>query len=118
MILKDNFKFQNKNRLLSPNQYRFVFSNNPDKVFGKYLIILAKKNLLDYARLGLAISKKHVKKAVKRNQIKRVIRESFRHNLNVLKGLDVVVLSKNHIDSLAKDELRKSLDALWVKLQS
>jgi ribonuclease P protein component len=47
------------------------------------------------ARLGLVVSKKHLKRAVDRNRFKRVVRESFRHHQEQLKGLDIVVLARN-----------------------
>ena len=44
--------------------------------------------------MGLAISKKNISTAVRRNKIKRTIRESFRHHKNILKDVDVVVTNK------------------------
>jgi ribonuclease P protein component len=39
-----------------------------------------KPNGLGYARLGLIVSKKFERHAVKRNRIKRILRETFRRN--------------------------------------
>ncbi|RMH18288.1 MAG: ribonuclease P protein component [Gammaproteobacteria bacterium] len=50
------------------------------------------KNNLGYARLGLAISKRFNPSSVQRNRIKRIIRESFRKQLNPLRSLDLVVM--------------------------
>lgn len=46
------------------------------------------------ARLGLVVGKKHLKKAVDRNRFKRLVRESFRHHQEQLKGLDIIVLAR------------------------
>ena len=42
--------------------------------------VLCRCNNSDLARLGLAISKKHCRRAVGRNRIKRIVRESFRQH--------------------------------------
>ncbi|MDX1507243.1 MAG: ribonuclease P protein component, partial [Woeseiaceae bacterium] len=44
-----------------------------------WFTVLSRDNELACARLGLAISKKHCKKATARNRLKRIVRESFRH---------------------------------------
>lgn len=45
-------------------------------------------------RLGIVVAKRNVKLAVKRNKLKRMIRESFRLQQQLLMGLDVVVVVK------------------------
>ena len=56
------------------------------------LLVYCGPNGLEYARLGLSVSKK-VGKAVARNRWKRRIREAFRLNQQKLPaGLDVVVI--------------------------
>ncbi|MFL2555778.1 MAG: ribonuclease P protein component [Gammaproteobacteria bacterium] len=70
----------------------------------RIVFIFVKKNGTDIARLGLAISKKYIKKSVDRNRIKRIVRESFRLQKKNLKGIDVVVLLKR---KLIKDALKK-----------
>lgn len=102
---------------MSAKDYSPVFSNGY-KVEDRYLLILAKPNNRDYARLGLAISKKKVKLAVGRNRIKRIIRESFRHNHEVIKGLDIVVIAGRDIAQLTREQLRQNLDEKWQKLRN
>lgn len=69
------------------------------------------------ARLGLVISRKHVKTAVKRNLIKRLIRESFRSNKQRLPSLDIVVIGRKGVGDKANEELRKSLENHWKKIE-
>ena len=78
--------------------------------------MLARSNQLDNARLGLAIAKKHVKLAVDRNRIKRVIRESFRYNRQQISGLDLVVLGRAGTASLTNKQLFSSLESHWKRL--
>lgn len=65
---------------------------NPIRSSSYSLTVLARSNELGLARLGVIIAKKHVKKAVLRNRIRRIIRESFRHQQRELLGLDLIVL--------------------------
>ncbi len=69
------------------------------------------------ARLGLAIAKKHVRRAVGRNRIKRLARESFRRQQDTLKGLDIVVLAKPGIEKADNPTLFASLQQHWKRLQ-
>jgi ribonuclease P protein component len=61
----------------------------------------------------LAVSKKNVRRAVDRNRIKRVIRESFRHNRQALEGLDIVVLGRRGMDKRTNRVLFDSLSKHW-----
>jgi ribonuclease P protein component len=65
----------------------------------------------------LAIAKKFVKTAVKRNQIKRQIRESMRLHLSEIGGFDVVLLVRPGIAKADKREIRKTIDHMWSKLK-
>jgi len=64
----------------------------------------------------MAIAKKKAKRAVDRNRIKRIIRESFRENQHLLAGLDIVVLNKPDAASANNRQLRASIDAIWLEL--
>lgn len=107
--------FSRSARLLSPADFKRVFSR-ACKVGGRYLTVLARPNDLGHPRLGLAISRKHVKRAVGRNRIKRQIRESFRYHQDIIGGFDVVVLGKPGVDRLERHELRTVINACWQEL--
>lgn len=78
--------------------------------------MLAIKNQLEHPRLGLAIAKKNSKRAVDRNKIKRVTRESFRLQQHELSALDIVVLARRDAANASSSQLTKSLEKHWVKL--
>jgi ribonuclease P protein component len=61
----------------------------------------------------MIISKRAVRSAVRRNRLKRLVRESFRGSMDVLPAMDVVIQLTG--DS-ADDELRTALSELWVQL--
>lgn len=107
-------------RLLTPADFKQVFDSAELRVSSKELLILARINRFDHPRLGLVIAKKHVRRAVQRNRIKRVIRESFRHRQAALlgaQGIDTIVLARGGIDKLNNPELQHLLDGLWHQLQ-
>lgn len=67
-------------------------------------------------RLGIIIARKHVRRAVDRNRIKRLVRESFRHRQDRIPSLDVIVLARPGIGTLDNQQLYQQLDRLWGKL--
>ena len=99
-------------RLLSPKDYKPVFDNSRYKVSTKQFLLLATASQAKRPRLGLVIAKKHVSKAVQRNRLKRVLRESFRLRQSEIPLIDIVVLARKDADKLAPIELRKMIDRL------
>ena len=93
--LAKSFRFCNKLRCSRDFATVFLSQNRSNDKFFLFLVADNNKNV---ARLGLAVPKKNVSKAVDRNCIKRLIRESFRLRKNRLEGKDVVVFVKKQFD--------------------
>ncbi|CAJ2376982.1 MAG: ribonuclease P protein component [Gammaproteobacteria bacterium] len=74
-------------------------------------------NELGHARIGLAVSRRVSKKAVERNRLKRVMRESFRFHLRALGAADYVVVAKAGAAAQPNGALRDELRRLWGKAQ-
>jgi ribonuclease P protein component len=87
----DNFRFGRDQRLLKAVEFKYVFAK-PVKVSNKHVSFLSRKNGLSHSRLGLAIAKRQIRRAVDRNRLKRLIRECFRHNHESLAGFDIIAL--------------------------
>ena len=83
-------------RLLSAKDYERVFQR-AQKSSGKAFTVLARPGGQAGARLGLAIARKQIRRAVARNRIKRLVRESFRRHQDLLSGLDVVVIGRSEL---------------------
>lgn len=69
------------------------------------------------ARLGLAVSRKVSKRAVVRNRIKRVVRDSFRHHRDKLPVIDLLVIAKAAAADAERAQLRRELESLWPRIK-
>jgi ribonuclease P protein component len=75
-------------------------------------------NELATARLGMAIAARTVGKAVSRNRLRRIIRESFRCVREDLPSVDIIVGARAAARDASASELRTSLERLWNKVLS
>jgi ribonuclease P protein component len=114
-VAAETAHFQKHQRLSRPTEFQRVFKTrvrSSDSLF----LVLASENGLPYSRLGLAVSKEKLRKAVARNSVKRLVRESFRLNAGLLTGLDLVVLPQKKLDITNRQVLRDSLRQHWTKV--
>ena len=97
-----------KNRLKKKKQFKKVFTDG--KSFkNEFLVLKINKNGLDYNRFGFIVSKKVSKKAVKRNQVKRRLREIVKKEMTKIKqGFDVILISLAGIEEKNFQEMQKS----------
>ena len=79
--------------------------------------MLARSNERDVARLGLTISRRVAKRAVDRNRLKRLARESFRAQ-RALPAFDFVVVAKPGAEQSDREALRASLDRHFERLRA
>lgn len=107
--------FPRSRRLLKPDEYRRVFNDGRRSIDALFLV-LAHPNDMPFARLGLAVSKKYSRLAVKRNRIKRLVRESFRHHQEQLVGLDLVVVTRQGIGRADNGRCFDSLHRHWQRI--
>ncbi len=114
-MIEPDFSFPPQLRIKKPAEYKKVFAK-PVKSSDQFFTLLAIKNDYDHPRLGLAIAKKNVKKAVHRNVIKRTVRENFRKQQQFLGSIDIVVLARKEAVEAPLEQLRKSLEKHWLKL--
>jgi len=107
-------RFTINNRLLDAAAFGRVFdkaTRSRDQLF----TVLCRRNQTSIGRLGLAISKKHCRRATERNRIKRIIRESFRQQQALLSGLDVVVINQPGATTASRQDITDSLDKHWLR---
>jgi len=102
-------------RLSKPDQYRRVFDRPEYKVSSEAFLLLATPGAAQSSRLGVVVAKKNIRLAVRRNRIKRLVREHFRqHPFD--EAIDLVVLARSGADHLDNPRLWQDLDQLWNAL--
>ena len=82
-------------RITKAREYAHIFKQGVHS-HGKFWQIISIPSENKNSSLGLAISKKIHKRAVDRNLLKRLARETFRLNQDNLKSVDLVVMTKNY----------------------
>lgn len=110
-----NKAFTREMRLLSSEEYDQVFKK-PQRAGGKGMLILVRPNELDHPRLGLIVPKKVLKRAVWRNRVKRIARETFRLSQDSLPNVDIVFLAKPPIGDLSNREISSTFKWLLIKI--
>ena len=110
-------RFPRSARLLTAAEYAGVFRKNR-RFSDRYWTVLFRSDAPGQARLGLAIAKKRAKRAVDRNRIKRVARESFRFHQQQLYGCELVIMNRDDAGKVDAPTLRSSLDTLMNQLSS
>ena len=112
------YSFRPAHRLRLPREFSAVYDAKVRESRGP-LTVYALPNELGHPRLGMSVGRK-VGTAVRRNRIRRLIRESFRllqHDLPQGRGYDLVVVVRPH-EPLILAEYQKMLLAMLVRLHN
>ena len=100
-------------RLLSADQYRDIFKSGRSLRRDSPVRVRILENSGNSARIGVIVPKKGNRLAVRRNRIKRLVRDYFRLTRTHLKSVDIIV----HVTGAVADEdlmriLRQSMKSL------
>ena len=108
--------FPRESRLTKPAEFKRVF-NRPTVSSDRWFKVLGRRDSGERARLGMAVSRQVDKRAVGRNRLKRVIRESFRQRFAGRgPAVDFVVLPRAESATICNRQLFRSLDKHWARL--
>nr|WP_242469397.1 ribonuclease P protein component [Rhabdochromatium marinum] len=109
--------------MLNSSEFARVFARgvrSADAYFVVIGVVDTRRNDIDMqqSRLGLAISRKVAPRAVDRNRIKRIVRESFRlaQAQWTDRHIDFVVMARRATASTGNHALFHSLQRHWLRL--
>lgn len=112
-----NHSFLKADRILKRNEF-IQLSKTGRKLHNEYFIVLYGPGQYDRSRLGITVTRK-VGKAVKRNRIKRLIREYFRLNRHLLSGeWDINVIAKKEAADLSSEKIFESLCNIFERISN
>jgi ribonuclease P protein component len=105
------YKFPKNEHLKKKWEFLRVYSGN-EKYTGSFLVLYLLKNQPD-RKAGIIVPKK-TGNAVRRNRIKRLIREAYRLNKNSLpSSIHLVIYAKPNIDISTYSEVEQELLTLY-----
>ena len=105
--------FPRSHRLLKADEFTAVLRQSDVNKSAGPLRMRARKNRMRDARLGLVVGKKGNRTAVRRNRIKRLVRDSFRQRSGTLSGYDIVIQVFAEIED---ERLKRSLEKMFTEL--
>ena len=109
--------FTSKQKLTKAIEFNRVF-NKPFVSSDACFKVLARVNEGELSRLGMAVSRQIDKRAVGRNRIKRIVRESFRLQYSQCGTcLDIVILPRREAATMCNEKLFDSLKRHWARLE-
>jgi ribonuclease P protein component len=106
-----DFSFGKEFRLLKPKDFQYLKkgASRIDTPFLRFYFKSSQIRDLAHARLGLSISKKSGN-AVRRNLIKRRVREVFRTEFFRSSSLDILVIASPRLKGLNSVDFKSALD--------
>jgi ribonuclease P protein component len=105
--------FSRLRRLLKGREFDAVFADSR-RSSDRYFAVLYRPGSTPAARLGFAIARQRIKLATARNRLRRIVRESFRHQR--LPPVDIVVLARDDAGTATNQELLASLTRHWARI--
>ncbi|WP_090570137.1 ribonuclease P protein component [Nitrosomonas sp. Nm33] len=111
-----NYSFSKKHRLHKATEFQAVIRFRCT-VSGEFLQFCVKPSNLNHPRLGLIIAKKLERHAIRRNRLKRFLREVFRKHQQELDKMDCVFRLQRSLTQIDSIRIRQEAEMLIHKLR-
>lgn len=99
---------------LPHDEYARLFSSGKRFRTGSVDLLIA-AGKMTISRIGIIVPMSSVRKAVKRNRTKRLLREAVRHLLPGLRPYDMILIARKDLSALTIREVEPELAELCVK---
>lgn len=113
--------FPRSRRLLNAADFNSVFAEANVRAGTGELFVLARKvpagEQRHCPRIGFIVARKNVRKAVRRNLIKRIVREEFRRLHPDYPSLDIIFMARRGADRLSRETIHEATRYLFRKLR-
>ena len=111
------FSFPKHFHLRRAEDFRTTYADGV-KGYTRSFIVFRRRNGMDHPRLGLSIGRKYGN-AVRRNRVKRLVREAVRLNWRSwkLEGSDIIVIAKRGRDEVGFADVTKDFKKHFSRFQ-
>ena len=104
------YAFKKSERLRRRSEFSALFQSGK-RIHSEYLTVILCNNTSGVRRLGLVVGKKVEKAAVRRNRMKRLLREFFRLNKHRLPASqDILIVARKDFSSMKCQDLCRELE--------
>ncbi|HEY3808742.1 MAG TPA: ribonuclease P protein component [Steroidobacteraceae bacterium] len=111
------FRFPRARRLRRPIEFKRAYAVG-QRLGDEFFTINVKANEHDGARLGMSVAARILRRAVDRNRLRRLIRESFRRHQSALPCVDIVIGLRAGVKAADNQQLRAALQQLWHRIST
>ncbi|MBI4833744.1 MAG: ribonuclease P protein component [Planctomycetes bacterium] len=102
------YTFRKKEHLLKERDFERLLKH-AERLGDKLMTIYLLPNELPHSRLGIIVAKKRVRKSTRRNYIKRLVREAYRLNKNLLPKKHDIIINITQTEGFSLKDIEESL---------
>lgn len=111
------YSFPRSSRLCKADEFKRVWGR-AKRYSMSCVAVFVCPNVLGRPRLGLSIGKKNVRRAVDRNRLKRIARETFRVSQSTLGSCDLVVVAYKGAAQIEPCKQYRHFQQLWLRVSA